>query len=113
MTVRSSRCTVCSPIGAKVYRTSGRRMGWSSSNSRWRNLDFRVFDHDPWSEPGGDFVSAASGDILVIGPGQYTWGSTAEMVDDVQMWVNSPAANFGWLLKDNEKRSRTTKRFDS
>jgi hypothetical protein len=35
------------------------------------------------------------------------------MVNDVQMWVNIPAANFGWLLKDNEKKSRTTKRFDS
>jgi hypothetical protein len=53
----------------KVYRTSGQRRGWSSSNSRWRNLDFRVFDSGPWSEPGGDFVSAPSGDILVIGPG--------------------------------------------
>ena len=33
---------------------------------------FRVFDSDPWSEPGGDFASAPSGDILVVGPGQYT-----------------------------------------
>ena len=55
---------------------------------------FRVFDSDPSSEYGGDFASAPSGNILVVGPGRYAWGSTAETVDDVQIRVNSPAANF-------------------
>ena len=55
---------------------------------------FRVFDSDPSSEYGGDFASAPSGNILVVGPGRYAWGSTAETVGDVQMRVNSPAANF-------------------
>ena len=55
---------------------------------------FRVFGSDPPSEYGGDFASAPIGNILVVGPGRYAWGSTAETVDDVQMRVNSPAANF-------------------
>ena len=32
---------------------------------------------------------------------------------DVQSWLDSPAANFGWLLLGNESISQTTKRFDS
>ena len=55
---------------------------------------FLAFDSDPSSEYGGDFPFAPSGNILVVGPGRYAWGSTAETVDDVQMRVNSPAANF-------------------
>ena len=55
---------------------------------------FLAFDSDPSSEYGGDFPYAPSGNILVVGPGRNAWGSTAETVADVQMRVNSPAANF-------------------
>ena len=31
-----------------------------------------------------------------------TWSSTAQMVADVQGWLNNPATNFGWVLKSDE-----------
>ncbi|MDA1219193.1 MAG: DNRLRE domain-containing protein [Chloroflexi bacterium] len=74
---------------------------------------YRSFDTDPWGEPGGDFQPIASGSITVAGLEKYSWGSTTAMVADVQMWLDIPVNNFGWLLKGNEEEVRTTKRFDS
>ena len=47
------------------------------------------------------------------GIGSYTWESPSRLVADVQPWLDSPAANFGWLFLGNEFTSQTTKRFDS
>ena len=44
--------------------------------------------------------------------GGYTWGTTPQMVADVQTWLDKPATNFGWLLKGDETQ-RSAKRFDS
>lgn len=64
--------------------------------------------------PGGDFAAASSASISIGGAvGFYSWGSTANMVADVQMWLDNPSANFGWLLRGNESVLMTTKRFDS
>ena len=66
-----------------------------------------------WTTPGGDFVSAASATRSVAGVASYTWASTAQLVADVQGWVNTPSTNFGWLLKGNEATTHTSKAFDT
>ena len=63
--------------------------------------------------PGGDFSSTVSATQAVDGNGAYVWGSTAQMVADVQGWLDSPAANFGWIVLGDEQQSTTAKRFDS
>lgn len=67
-----------------------------------------------WQNPGGDFAQQASAS-LEIGSvvGSYTWESTAELVSDVQSWVDDPSGNFGWLLRRDETEGSTAKRFDS
>jgi hypothetical protein len=65
-----------------------------------------------WSTAGGDFNALASATTSVNGVGFYSW-SSAQMLIDVQQWLSSPGANFGWLLHGNEAISNTTKRFDS
>lgn len=70
------------------------------------------FDTVPWSTPGGDFAGAASATRVVGAPGAYVWTS-AQMVADVQAWVNTPTTNFGWLLKSPEATPGLAKRFDS
>lgn len=67
----------------------------------------------PWATPGGDFVPASSANQSVNSIAWYVWGSTAGMVADVQAWVNTPAQNFGWMLRGDESQERTAKRFDS
>ena len=69
------------------------------------------FDSQTWSTPGGDFDPAVSGSASVDGVGFYTW-SSAEMVTDVQNWLDDPSTNAGWLLLTDEN-DITAKRFDS
>ena len=66
-----------------------------------------------WQSPGGDFVQQASASRGVGPVGSYTWESTAELVSDVQRWVDDPSSNFGWLLRGDESEPSTAKRFDS
>ena len=73
----------------------------------------RFFEADLWSAMGGDFSQSESASASVGDTGSYAWGSTAQMMADVQGWLNDPATNFGWLLKGNEQASQTKKRFDS
>ena len=71
------------------------------------------FDTTVWQTPGGDFTAEASASEPVSTIGQYTWGSTDQMVADVQAWLDDASSNFGWLLMGNETENQTTKRFDS
>lgn len=66
-----------------------------------------------WGSAGGDFAAGPSASITVGDVGPYTWGSTAEMVADVQEWQDHPENNFGWILIGNEATITTAKRFDT
>lgn len=65
-----------------------------------------------WAATGGDFDAVASATLSVWQGGYYTW-STAQMAIDVQNWLNSPATNFGWMLKSPETIIGDSKRFGS
>ncbi len=60
-----------------------------------------------WTTPGGDFVATASASLLLNADGNYTWGSNAGMVSDVQLWINNPASNFGWIILGDESSATT------
>lgn len=63
-----------------------------------------------WSRPGGDFEATSSASVDVAGMLAYEWGSTDQMVADVQMWLDNPSSNHGWLLMGNETAA-SVKRF--
>jgi len=65
-----------------------------------------------WTNPGGDFSVTVRGSTLVDGNGSYNWGSTTQMVSDVQGWLDTPANNYGWILTGPED-VRSAKRFNS
>jgi hypothetical protein len=71
------------------------------------------FSTSMWATPGGVFSSTVSAAQTIGAIGTYTWGSTTQMVSDVQGWLNTPATNFGWLLLGNETTSLSAKRFDT
>ena len=89
--------------------SGGSGAGSASGDATWIH---RFFNSETWNSPGGDFSQPVSASTSVGGTGSYTWGSTANMVADVQGWVNDPANNFGWILTGDEG-TRSTKRFDS
>jgi hypothetical protein len=79
---------------------------------------FAKFNTIPWSTPGegGDFVSTESADTVVSQNlnTAYVWGSTAQMVSDVQGCLDGTLPNFGWLLKnDSEGTAQTFRAFYS
>jgi hypothetical protein len=65
-----------------------------------------------WSRSGGDFEATSSASIEVEGIRAYEWGSTDQMVADVQMWLDNPSSNHGWLLMGNDNATMV-KRFDT
>src|SRR5437763_2963615 len=79
------------------------------NDATWRH---RFFDSVFWTTQGGDFSATVSASQSVAGIGQYTWSST-QMVADVQLWLDNPATNFGWLVLGDESTSGTAKRFDT
>jgi len=81
----------------------------TTNDATWRH---RFFDTIFWAMQGGDFSPTVSASQSVGPLGQYTW-SSAQMVADVQSWVNNPASNFGWLVVGDESAAGTTKRFDT
>jgi hypothetical protein len=79
------------------------------NDATWRH---RFFDTMFWSAQGGDFSATVSASQMVGQVGQYTW-SSAQMVADVQVWLDNPASNFGWLMLGDETAIATAKRFDT
>ena len=79
------------------------------NDATWRH---RFFDSVFWTTQGGDFSATVSASQSVGGTGQYTWNS-AQMVADVQSWLDNPASNFGWLVLGDETAIGTAKRFDT
>jgi len=79
------------------------------NDATWRH---RFFDSIFWTTQGGDFSATVSASQSVGGTGQYTW-SSAQMVADVQSWLDNPASNFGWLVLGDETGGATAKRFDT
>ena len=65
-----------------------------------------------WTHAGGDYSPTVSASRSVNSLGAYTFSGT-QMLADVQSWVNSPNANFGWILIGDELAIQTAQRFDS
>jgi len=72
----------------------------------------RFFDSELWLTGGGDFAARISAALSVAGPGGYTW-SSAEMIEDVQAFLDDPSTNYGWIVSGLEMTSISAKRFDS
>jgi hypothetical protein len=66
-----------------------------------------------WTSAGGDFSATVSATQNVALPATYTWGSSAQMVADVQSWVATPANNFGWIVRGGESTASSAKEFST
>lgn len=112
------------PIGTELYRVLAdwgegasdapgpEGMGGAAApgDATWLHT---FFPNDFWATVGGDFVPAQSANAVANGLGPITWGSTPQMVADVQDWLDDPAGNFGWMIQGGEIAIQTARRFDS
>lgn len=73
------------------------------------------YDTTAWTdnELGGYFSHDVSATASVGAVGFYTWGSTTQMVSDVQGWLSNPTQNGGWILIGDESSTASAKRFDT
>jgi len=81
----------------------------ATGDATWQHT---FFSNTLWTTPGGDYTSTISASQTVARNGAYTWES-AQMLADVRAWVDTPSANFGWILLGGEAGNRTAKRFYS
>jgi len=68
------------------------------------------FFNEFWAALGGDFDPAASASTGVTGVGIYSWNS-AELTADVQLFLDTPFRNHGWMVAGNE--AANAKRFNT
>ncbi len=78
----------------------------------------RHFGSTAWASPGAligvDYAETPSATTFVSGVGDYLWGSSTGLVDDVRAWQLDPAANFGFILvSQDEAALGTGRRFGS
>ncbi len=55
---------------------------------------------DAWINPGGDFVPTESARTGLRVNGTYTY-SSGTLAEDVQLWLDDPSQNHGWILIAN------------
>ncbi|MFQ5462531.1 MAG: DNRLRE domain-containing protein [Phycisphaerae bacterium] len=90
--------------------TEGAGAAAATGDATWLHT---VFPDGFWAAPGGDFVEMPSATTSVGAVGSYQWGSTSDMVSDVQAWLDEPASNQGWVVIGDEATPGTAARFDS
>ena len=80
--------------------------------------NWRFAPADGWTTPGGeagsDYVADPSATIGVTGLGADTIAGADTLVADVQLWLDQPGSNHGWLwLSQSEERAKTARAFGS
>jgi spore coat protein A len=111
--------------GVKLHRLT---MDWGEGTSNTGNSqqgrgdppttgdctwEHSFFDTQFWTSPGAenDYSTVVSASTTVTGEGFYSWGSTSNMVSDVQYWLDNPSENFGWIMIGDETVNETAKQF--
>ena len=87
----------------------------SDGDATWNH---RFSSQDEWAEPGGavdlDYSGLLSSGTLVYGLGTTRFEGTADLIADVQSWLDHPESNYGWmLLCQNEDLPFTARRYGS
>ena len=88
---------------------------WVENEATWM---IRSAPDVAWDTPGGaigtDFSETVSASQMIGGAGTtpYIFGSTPNLVADVQSWLGDPGTNFGWVLMTaDEELSFSARRF--
>ncbi|MEO5916909.1 MAG: DNRLRE domain-containing protein [Luteolibacter sp.] len=77
-----------------------------AGDATWNERHYQAIS---WGTPGGlsgtDFSSNPSATTSVGNVGLYVWGSSTELIDDVESWLADPSSNFGFMLMSQSENS--------
>ncbi len=88
----------------------GQGVAAATGDVTWSHASFPLVS---WSVPGGEFDPAESALTSVGSAGTMASFGSQGMVGDVQLWVDDPSSNRGWVLVGNEAGIHNAKRFHS
>jgi hypothetical protein len=86
---------------------SGNGFTAGTGDATWNS---RFNSSTAWTTAGGDHSSTTSASLFLNNSAtgaMFTW-STAQMVSDVQGWLNNPSTNDGWELINADETDATT-----
>ncbi|MGY6274524.1 DNRLRE domain-containing protein [Methylomonas sp. MgM2] len=89
--------------------TIGGTGGGFPANSGDATWNAYSYSSPSWNNAGGDYSGTVSASTTVSQTlnTTYNW-SHANMVSDIQAWLNSPSTNYGWILINDDESSSTT-----
>ncbi len=97
--------------GTSVNLIGGYGAPATTGDATWQR---RFYNTSSWTTAGGTHSATLSASVTVPSTtGLLTWGSTSQMVSDVQGWLDTPSGNAGWILFGNETAVTTACQFDS
>jgi hypothetical protein len=77
-----------------------------AGDATWNERHYQAIS---WGTPGGlsgtDFSADASATTSVENVGLYAWGSSTELIGDVNAWRANPSSNFGFMLVNQSEGS--------
>jgi hypothetical protein len=93
------------------YYNGGQGAAATTNDATWT---YSFYNTASWATPGGDFEPTASAvaTVAYTTPVEYSWSSET-MKAEVQAWLTTPSANYGWLLQGDESTGKTVKQFSS
>lgn len=94
-----------------VLAMMGQGMPASAGDVTWDSRFHASTLATPWATPGGDSdpLPTATATVGTTIGENVSWTSPA-MASDVQSWLDSPAANFGWLLQNGSESTASSLR---
>ena len=100
---------------SKAPDSEGQGTNSENGDATWAHT---FWPNRTWLDAGGDFVETSSAELNISIVGDYTFGSTSDMAGDVQLWLDQPPQNYGWILIGDEtdlgnNLTKSARRFDS
>jgi hypothetical protein len=67
-----------------------------------------------WSNPGGDYnsLASASNGVSPVANSEVVW-SDLGLINDIQLWLDTPSVNLGWIVIGNESFTKNARGYYS
>jgi hypothetical protein len=75
--------------------------------------NYSFFNSTLWTTPGGNFGSTSGTAMVGSANSVYTFSTQAQLVGDVQRWLDMPDSNFGWILMASDETAVNAREFGS